>query len=66
METFPETFPNIKPNEKIPEIPNDIKVKLAKRYINNFERIIGVQFNPDTKKDPIERIKNNLKNAGYL
>lgn len=66
METFPETFPNIKPNEKIPEIPNDIKVKLAKRYINNFERIIGAQFNPDTKKDPIERVKNNLKNAGYL
>jgi len=66
METFPETFPNIRPDEKIPEIPNDIKIKLAKRYIKNFEKIIGTQFNPDTGKDLISRIKKNLKIVGFF
>jgi phosphoribosylaminoimidazole-succinocarboxamide synthase len=66
MDSFPDIFPDIRPDQDIPPIPDDVKVKLAKRYVNNFEKITGSQFKPEGGEDLIERIQSNLKGAGYL
>ncbi|TXT60263.1 MAG: Phosphoribosylaminoimidazole-succinocarboxamide synthase [Promethearchaeota archaeon] len=65
MEKFPEIFPDIKPDQDIPEITNDIKITLAKRYMRSFERITGLEFDA-VVGDVSERIETNLENAGYL
>lgn len=65
METYPEIFPNIKPEQEIPPITDDIKIELAKRYIKSYEKITGLEFNPSVSKVQ-QRIYNNLKKANYL
>ena len=50
---------------KIPEIPDEVKVEAAKRYIAAYEMITGKEFKAEIG-DVNERIKNNLKKAGYL
>jgi phosphoribosylaminoimidazole-succinocarboxamide synthase len=42
-----------------PEIPDDVRVGAARRYIEAFERITGEPFVPDTT-EPIARITKNL------
>jgi phosphoribosylaminoimidazole-succinocarboxamide synthase len=42
-----------------PEIPDDIRIGAAKRYIEAFERIAGEPFVPNTEP-PIPRIRKNL------
>jgi phosphoribosylaminoimidazole-succinocarboxamide synthase len=42
-----------------PEIPDDVRVGAAKRYIEAFERIVGVPFVPNTEA-PLPRIARNL------
>ncbi len=42
-----------------PELPDDIRVGAAKRYIEAYERITGESFAPDTEP-PIPRIRKNL------
>jgi phosphoribosylaminoimidazole-succinocarboxamide synthase len=42
-----------------PEIPDDIRIGAAKRYIEAFERITGERFSPDTQ-EPLSRIAKNL------
>jgi phosphoribosylaminoimidazole-succinocarboxamide synthase len=42
-----------------PEIPDDIRMGAAKRYIEAFERIAGEPFVPNTEP-PIPRIRKNL------
>lgn len=66
MDTFPDIFPDIKPDQDIPPIPDDVKIKLAKRYIRNYEKITGSDFKPDSGDNLIERIRNNLVKAGYM
>ena len=65
MDTYPDIFPNIKKDQEIPPITNDIKIELAKRYMRSYERITGLEFDPDLS-DINERIRNNLKKANYL
>lgn len=48
---------------KIPEIPDDIKVEAAKRYITAYEMITGKDFEAKNE-DVLKRIERNLK--GYL
>ncbi|MBI4440164.1 phosphoribosylaminoimidazolesuccinocarboxamide synthase [Candidatus Woesearchaeota archaeon] len=43
----------------IPEIPNDVKIEAAKRYIIAYEKITGKQFAADNSDIP-GRIRNNL------
>jgi len=65
METYPEIFPDIKPDEDIPPISEDIKIELAKRYMRSYQKITGIEFKAaisDVKK----RIYENLKRAKYL
>jgi phosphoribosylaminoimidazole-succinocarboxamide synthase len=43
----------------IPEIPDDIRIEAARRYIQAYERIVGADFVPDLD-DPLVRIPRNL------
>lgn len=65
METYPDIFPNIKKDQEIPPIADEIKIELAKRYMRSFERITGEEFKP-VVGNVTERIKKNLKKNNYL
>jgi phosphoribosylaminoimidazole-succinocarboxamide synthase len=43
----------------IPEIPVDVRVEAARRYIEAFEQITARPFEPNTE-DPLPRIRRNL------
>ena len=45
----------------IPEIPDEIKIEAAKRYIRAYEMITGKEFEAKNE-DVMERIERNLKN----
>ncbi|MFX0042051.1 MAG: phosphoribosylaminoimidazolesuccinocarboxamide synthase [Candidatus Hodarchaeota archaeon] len=65
METYPEIFPDIKPDEDIPPISDEIKIELAKRYMRSYEKITGIKFKAEVS-DVYTRIYKNLKKANYL
>ena len=65
MNTYPEIFPNIKPDQEIPPISTEIKIELAKRYMRSFEKITGNAFKAEVS-DVKSRIKENLERANYL
>jgi phosphoribosylaminoimidazole-succinocarboxamide synthase len=65
METYPEIFPNIKPDQVIPPISSDIRIELAKRYMSSYEKITGQPFKAEVS-DVQERIVKNLKKTKYL
>ncbi len=65
METYPNIFPNIKPDQDIPPISSEIKIELAKRYMKSYQKITGIEFKAEVI-DVMERIVNNLKKANYL
>jgi phosphoribosylaminoimidazole-succinocarboxamide synthase len=47
----------------IPEIPDDVKIETAKRYIRAYEMITGEEFEGEV--DEVDsRIKSNIKKAG--
>lgn len=48
-----------------PEIPAEVRVDLAKKYIANYERLTGKAFEP-AAGDPNARLLENLKKAGIL
>jgi phosphoribosylaminoimidazole-succinocarboxamide synthase len=48
-----------------PEIPDDVRLETARRYIRAFETITGKQLNGQNN-NPAERIKESLKQKGYL
>lgn len=48
-----------------PEIPGDVRVDLARKYVMNFERLTGLPFEP-ASGDPVARLESNLKAAGIL
>ncbi len=59
METYPEIFPNIKVDQEIPPISEEIRIELTKRYMKSFEKITGVEFKPEVS-DIEKRIEENL------
>jgi len=65
METYPDIFPDIKPDEEIPPIYEDIKIELAKRYIRSYKKITGLEFKAEVA-DVKKRIYESLKEANYL
>jgi phosphoribosylaminoimidazole-succinocarboxamide synthase len=65
MDTYPKIFPNIKPDEKIPPISEEIKIELAKRYMRSYEKITGLKFRAEVS-DVRKRINESLKEAQYL
>ena len=50
---------------QIPDIPDDVKIEAAKRYIKAYEMITGKEFKAEVG-NILERIKGNLKEKGYL
>ncbi len=65
MDTYPDVFPNIAPDQDIPPIMDDIKIELAKRYMRSFQKITGREFKPEVS-DVKQRILANLKKNKYL
>lgn len=45
---------------KAPELPKDIIIKIATRYMSAFEKLTKQKFEIDLKKNPNERISENL------
>ncbi len=48
-----------------PDIPDEVRVETARRYIKAFEMITGRELEA-RNESPLERIKKNLKERGYL
>ncbi|MFW9827867.1 MAG: phosphoribosylaminoimidazolesuccinocarboxamide synthase [Candidatus Thorarchaeota archaeon] len=65
METYPNIFPNIAPDQEIPPISEDIKTELAKRYMQSYQKITGLEFKAEVS-DVKQRIYQNLKQTNYL
>jgi phosphoribosylaminoimidazole-succinocarboxamide synthase len=65
MDTYPNIFPDIKPDEDIPPISDDIKIELAKRYMRSYKKITGVEFQAEVE-DVNQRILKNLKESNYI
>jgi len=65
MKTYPDIFPNIKPDQEIPPISDEIKIELAKRYMRSYKKITGMEFKPIVGSVE-HRIVSNLKKANYL
>jgi len=51
---------------EIPEIPIEIKLEVARRYIKAFEEITGTELKVEENKNILERIEANLKAKGFL
>jgi phosphoribosylaminoimidazole-succinocarboxamide synthase len=49
----------------VPEIPDEVKIEAAKRYIKAFELITGQTFELHPG-NPVERIEKNLRAKGYV
>ncbi len=43
-----------------PEVPDDVRVEAAARYVEICELITGVPFEPDMEADPVARIARNV------
>jgi len=65
MDTYPKIFPDIKPDEEIPPISEDIKIDLATRYMRSYKKITGSDFKAEVA-DVNQRILENLKETNYL
>ncbi len=44
-----------------PTLPDDVRVEASRRYIEAYETVTGLPFEPDTE-EPIARIRRNLGN----
>ncbi|MCH8329569.1 MAG: phosphoribosylaminoimidazolesuccinocarboxamide synthase [Nanoarchaeota archaeon] len=49
---------------EIPEIPDEVKIEAAKRYIKAYEMITGQEFEAENE-DVLGRIENNLRKADF-
>ncbi|HLD97448.1 MAG TPA: phosphoribosylaminoimidazolesuccinocarboxamide synthase [Candidatus Nanoarchaeia archaeon] len=49
----------------VPEIPDDVRVEAARRYIEAYELVTGRKFSA-AAGNPVERIRQNLIRKGYL
>ncbi len=51
---------------EIPVIPKDVVDEASRRYIEAYEKITGQKFIAHMEMPVLERLKQNLKKAGYL
>ncbi len=42
--------------QHLPDLPDDFRIQVAARYIELYEAVTGLVFEPDTHPDPVERI----------
>lgn len=46
--------------QNLPDLPDDFRVTVARRYIELYEAVTGQAFQPDTHSDPERRIEEEL------
>lgn len=52
-----------KEGEQMPDLPPAFRVKVAERYIELYETVTGLDFDPDFHPNPVERIRAALDSA---
>lgn len=52
-----------KEGEQMPDLPPSFRVKVAERYIELYETVTGLDFEPDLHPNPEERIRTALETA---
>lgn len=50
-----------KAHQEMPDLPDAFRVRVTKRYIELYEKVTGMSFEPDTHPDPQERIHAALE-----
>ncbi len=48
------------PGQQLPDLPDDVRVEIARRYIEVYEQLTGEPFEPNTHPEPEQRIRENL------
>lgn len=43
--------------QPLPDMPDEFRIEVSRRYIELYERMTGTEFEPDTHPDPEERIR---------
>ncbi|MFT5143643.1 MAG: phosphoribosylaminoimidazole-succinocarboxamide synthase [Rhodothermales bacterium] len=46
--------------QDLPDMPDAFRTEVAARYVELYERITGEDFQPDTSRDPVGRIRKSL------
>ncbi|GIV62446.1 MAG: phosphoribosylaminoimidazole-succinocarboxamide synthase [Rhodothermaceae bacterium] len=49
-----------KEGQVLPDLPDDFRIEVARRYIELYEAVTGERFVPDTHPDPEQRIREAL------
>ena len=49
-----------KEGQQLPDLPDTFRIEIARRYIELYEAVTGLSFQPAASTDPIERIRNVL------
>lgn len=49
-----------KEGQQLPDLPDAFRIEIARRYIELYESVTGLPFQPAASPDPIERIRNVL------
>lgn len=49
--------------QTLPDLPDDFRVQIALRYIELYQRITGLQFEPEAHPAPEQRIREKLREA---
>ena len=52
-----------KEGQVLPDLPDSFRVEVAKRYIELYESVTGLQFVPDTDPNPRERIEKSISSS---
>lgn len=47
----------------LPDMPDDFRIQVAQRYIELFEQVTGLPFEPDTAPDPTARMEGHIRAA---
>jgi len=47
--------------EQMPDLPDDFRVRVAERYVELYETVTGLEFEPDISSSPLDRIHSSLR-----
>ncbi|HMB94085.1 MAG TPA: phosphoribosylaminoimidazolesuccinocarboxamide synthase [Rhodothermales bacterium] len=46
-----------KEGQRLPDLPDSFRIEIARRYIELYESVTGITFQPESSLDPIARVK---------
>ena len=49
-----------KPGQTLPDLSDEFRVEVSRRYIELFETITGRAFQPDVHPDPVQRVRESI------